>query len=135
LGGELWERRFGSDAALIGRAIRLNRANYVVIGVMPASYRLLGFTPQVWRPLVLSAADQTAAARTDRSLHLFARLKPGITLEQARAEFVTLARRAQEDFPATEKGWGAAVRLLPDFLVSDFGMRSALAVLITTVGF
>jgi len=135
LGWELWEQRFGSDASLIGRTIRLNRANYVVIGVMPATYRLLGFTPQVWTPLVLSAADQTAAARTDRSLHLFARLKPGITLEQARAEFVTLARRAQEDFPATEKGWGTAVRLLPDFLIYDFGIRSALAVMMTTVGF
>ena len=135
LSWELWERRFGSDASLIGRTIRLNRANYVVIGVMPASYRLLGFTPQVWTPLVLSAADQTAAARTDRSLHLFARLKPGITLEQARAEFAALARRAEEEFPATEKGWGAAVRLLPDFLIYDFGIRSALAVMMTTVGF
>src|SRR5207245_6970336 len=90
---------------------------------------------QVWTPLVLSAADQTAAARTDRSLHLFARLKPGKTLEQARAEFAALARRAQEEFPATEKGWGAAVRLLPDFLIYDFGIRSALAVMMTTVGF
>src|SRR5438552_13431924 len=135
LGWELWERRFGSDASLIGRTIRLNRANYVVIGVMPASYRLLGFTPQVWTPLVLSAADQTAAARTDRSLHLFARLKPGITLEQSSADIAALARSAEEEFPATEKGWGAAVRLLPDFLIYDFGIRSALAVMMTTVGF
>src|SRR6266851_4220731 len=78
LSHELWERHFGSDASLIGRAIRLNRENYTVIGVMPASFRLLGFTPQLWTPLALTAADQTAAARKDRSLFLFARLKPGV---------------------------------------------------------
>src|SRR5438105_7987725 len=131
----LWERRFGSDAFLIGRTIRLNRENYTVIGVMPASFRLMGFTPQLWAPLVLSAADQTALARKDRSLHLYARLKPGVTIEQARAEMVTLARRAEEDFPETEKGWGAAARTLPDFLVYDFGIRNGVAVMMTTVGF
>jgi len=135
LSHDLWERRFGSDASVIGRTIRLNREPHTVIGVMPASFRLLGYTPQLWIPLVLTAADQTAAARRNRSLHLFARLKPGVTREQAGAELVTLARRAEESFPETEKGWGAAVRTLPDFLVYDFGIRSALAVMMTTVGF
>jgi len=132
---ELWERHFGSDASLIGRTIRLNRENYTVIGVMPASFRLLGFTPQLWTPLVLTATDQTAAAHKDRSLYLFARLKHDATLEQARAELVTLARRAEKRFPETEKGWGAGVRTLPDFLIYDFEIRSALAVMMTTVGF
>jgi predicted permease len=132
---ELWQRRFASDRSLIGSTLRLNRENYAVIGVMPESFHLLGFTPQLWTPLVLTEADQTAAARKDRSLRLFARLKPGATLEQARAEFVTLARRAQENFSESEKGWGAKVRTLPDFLVYDFGIRSALAVMMTTVGF
>ncbi len=135
LSHELWDRQFGSNASSIGRTIRLNRENYTVIGVMPASFRLLGFTPQLWTPLVLTSADQTAAARNDRSLHVFARLKPGVTLDQARAELVTLARRAEESFPDTEKGWGAAVRTLPDFLIYDFGIRSGLAVMMTTVGF
>lgn len=135
LGYETWEQHFGSDASVIGRAIRLNRENYTVIGVMPASFRLLGFTPQLWTPLVLSAADQTAAAHNDRSLYVFARLKPGVSLEQARVEMVTLGRRVGERFPETEKGWGTAVRTLPDFLVYGFGIRSALAVMMTTVGF
>jgi len=135
LSRELWEQHFGSDATLIGRTIRLNRENYTVIGVMPASFRLLGFTPQLWTPLVLTAADQTATARKDRSLYLFARLKSGVTLEEARAELVTLAHRAEERFPETEKGWGAAVRTLPNFLVYDLNIRNALAVMMTTVGF
>src|SRR6266436_6842383 len=98
---ELWERHYGSDASLIGRTIRLNRENYTVIGVMPASFHLLGFTPQLWTPLEVTAANQTANARKDRSLRLFARLKPGVSIEQARAEFSALARRAEQDFPET----------------------------------
>lgn len=132
---ELWERHFGSDASLIGSTIRLNRENYTVIGVLPPSFRLLGFTPQLWTPLVLTAVDQTVAARKDRSLYLFARLKTGVTLDQARAELVALAGRAGENFPESEKGWGAAVRTLPDFLVYSFGIRTGIGVVMAAVGF
>jgi predicted permease len=135
LSHELWERRFGSDASVIASAIRLNRENYVVIGVLPASFRLMGFTPQLWTPLALTVADRSTAARKDRTLYVFARLKSGVTVEQARLEISNLARRSEQDFPETEKGWGAAVRTLPDFLVYTFGIRSALAVMMTAVGF
>jgi putative ABC transport system permease protein len=131
----LWERQFASDVSLIGRTVRLNRENYTVIGVMPASFRLMGPTPQLWTPLTLTPTDQTAVARKDRSLLLYARLKPGVTLAQARAELTTLARRAEESFPHTEKGWGASVRTMSDFFIYDFNIRNALAVLMTTVGF
>jgi predicted permease len=132
---ELWQRSFGSNPSLIGSTIRLNRENYVVIGVMPASFRLLGFTPQVWTPLTLTVADRAISARKDHNLHVFARLKPGVTLEQARLEITNLARRSEQDFPETEKGWSAAVRTLPDFLVYNFGIRNGLAVMMTAVGF
>ena len=84
---------------------------------------------------MLTPADQTAAARRDRSLRLFGRLKPDASLEQARAELVTLAQRAEVNFPDTEKGWGATVRTLPDFLIYRFGIRNGLFVVMTTVGF
>lgn len=135
LSHQLWERKFGSDRSLIGRTIRLNRENYTVIGVMPANFRLLGFMPELWTPLVITQEDQTAAARRNRSIYVFGRMKPGVTVEQARAEFATLAQRTAENFPDTEKGWGATVRTLPDFLIHDFGIRSGLAVIMTTVGF
>ncbi len=135
LSHQLWERHFGSDPQIVDRTIRLNRENYTVIGVMHADFRLLGFVTDLWTPLVFTPADQTAAARKDRSLFLFARMKPEATLEQARAEFATLAHRAEQDFPDSEKGWGAKVRTLPDFLVYGFGIRGGLAVIMTTVGF
>ena len=131
----LWDREFGSDPSLVGKTIRLSREDYTVIGIMPASFRLLGFTPQLWTPLVIDAADQSAAARKNRSLFLFARLKPAVTLAQARAEVNTLGHRAEQDFPETEKGWGVTARTLPDFLIHFFGIRAALAVMMTAVGF
>src|SRR5215469_1056932 len=135
LSHELWERRFGSDLSVLGRAIRLNRENYTVIGVMPASFRLMGFLPELWMPLVLSDADQVETARKNRFLDLYARLKPGVGIEQARAEMATLAHRAEENFPEVEKGWGATVHTLPDFLIQNFGIRPGLAMMMTTVGF
>ena len=131
----LWERRFGADRSLIGHTIRLDRENYTVIGVMPANFRLLGFPHELWTPLVITPEDQNEAARRNRSLYLFGRMKPGVSVEQARAEFATLARRAADNFPDSEKGWGATVRTLPDFLIYGFGIGSGLAVIMTTVGF
>jgi putative ABC transport system permease protein len=131
----LWAGRFGSDPAIVGRTIRLNREDYVVLGVMPADFRLLGFTPQLWTPLVLSAADQTAPARKERFLYLFARLAPGVTLAGARAELRVLAGRAAADYPLIERRWGASARTLHDFVVYNFGIRTALAVFMTTVSF
>ena len=55
-------------------------------------------------------------------------------MQQAQAELATFARRAEENFPEIEKGWGV-VRTLPDFLVYDFGVTNGLAVIMTTVGF
>jgi len=66
---------------------------------------------------------------------LFARLKPGVTIDQARAELNTVARRTEDDFPASEKGWGIAARTLPDFLVYAFAIRSALVIVMIVVGF
>ena len=135
LSHELWQRRFGSNPALIGSTLRLNREDYVVIGVMPASFRLLGFTPQVWTPLTLTVADRATSARKDHNLHVFARLKPGVTVEQARLEISNLTRRFEQDFPETEKGWSAAVRTLPDFLIYNFSIRNGLTLMMTAVGF
>jgi putative ABC transport system permease protein len=135
LSEQLWKRRFGSDPKITGSTVRLDRENYVVVGVMPENFRLLGFTPQLWTPLVLDASDQTEAARKNRYLYLFARLKAGASAEKAQTEMAALAARTAENFPETEKGWGVAVRTLPDYLVHRFNIRAGLAVLMATVGF
>lgn len=131
----LWERRFNSDPSIIGHPIRLNREDYVVIGVAPASFRMLGFTPKLWTPLTLSPADGAPDARKNRFLYLFARLAPGVTLQQARTQMNMLAQQGQKDFPAAEQRWGASVRTLGDFLIYNFGIRSGISVMMTVVVF
>jgi len=135
LSHRLWERRFGSDASIVGKTVRLDRETCTVIGVMPAKFNLLVYTPQLWSPMVLTADDRTSTARKNRNLHVFARMKPGATVQQAQAEAATSARHAEASFPEIEKGWGVVVRTLPDFLVYDFGVGNALAIIMTAVGF
>ena len=104
LSHELWERHFGSDASLIGRTHppqprKLHghwRDAYELSddGLHRAAYGLLSYD---------RCRSNRVAARKDRSLLLFARLKPGVTIEQARAEFVALARRAKKIFPKLKK--------------------------------
>ena len=103
----LWERRFGSDPSIIGKTVRFNREDYIVAAVMPEDFRHLGLIPQLWAPLTLSAQDR--ANRKDRYLFLFARLAPGVTLKQARAQLDALAQQAQHDFPQAESRWGATI--------------------------
>jgi predicted permease len=131
----LWERRFGSDPSVVGRTVHFNRENYVVAGVMPADFRLLGFVPQAWTPLTLTAADRAINGRKNRLLVLFARLGPGITLKQAHAQMGAFAQQAQHDYPDIESRWGASIRALPDFLIHNFGIGTALAVIMTVVAF
>jgi putative ABC transport system permease protein len=135
LSHRLWQQRFASDRTIVGRTIRLNRENYVVAGVMPDSFRLMGFIPKLWVPLTLNPADHIADARKNRSLFVFARLAPGVTLAQARAEMNVAAQHAQSEFPATEQRWGAYVRDISDFLLHNFGIRAALSVMMTVVAF
>jgi predicted permease len=135
LGHDLWQRHFGSDPSIVGRTIRLNREDWTVIGIMPASFRMMGYIPQLWVPLTINAADQTPSARNSRSLTLFARLKPGVSISQANAAMSTLALQAQGEFPDLEKGWGASVRALPDFLIYNFGIRTGLVLVMTAVAF
>lgn len=131
----LWARRFGSDPSIVGRSVRLNREDYVVAGVMPENFRMLAYTPQLWVPLTLTAAERAPEARKNRYVTLFARLAPGVTLELARAQLKVLAEQDQKDYPETEKKWGASARILGDYLIYSFGISTALAVMMTVVGF
>src|SRR5262245_22275440 len=81
----LWQRRFSSDRRIIGRSITLNNQGYTVVGVLPPDFRFI-HPFDVWVPLALDPA-QGAVVNT------IARLKPGVTPEQARAELETISRR------------------------------------------
>ena len=135
LSHQLWEHRFGSDAGILGRNLHLNGEPYIVIGVLPESFRLMSFQAQLWIPLVQDESTQSAAARETRDLYLFARLKPDVSLKLAQANIKTLGELAAQNFPDTENGWGANCLTLQEYMVRDFNAGPAFAILVTAVGF
>src|SRR3954453_23507781 len=100
LNESLWKRRFGSDPSVIGRALNLNGESYTVVGVLPRSVQLPGFgnwRDQIWVPLAFPADEATS--RGNHFLEVIARMKPGVKLEQAKAEMETIAARLAQQYP------------------------------------
>ena len=110
LGHGLWQRRYGSDPAVVGKSIGLNDQTYQVVGVMPADFDFPS-EAQLWIPRAFQAAERTERARGLRIYEVLARLKPGITLEAAQAEVSTIAARLASEHPEDNQGWG--FRLVP----------------------
>lgn len=104
----LWRRRFGADPSLIGKIITLDQELYTVVGVMPVDFQFPKDC-EVWTPL---AFDENLRLE-DKSLRLevFARLKPGVTLEQAQAEISNIARILERDHPLIDSG--RDIKLVP----------------------
>jgi putative ABC transport system permease protein len=137
LGHSLWQRRFGADPGIINQQITLNGASYTVVGVMPASFETPRFTrsilaePELWAPFAPNLNDWTRGGRAvDAAV---ARLKPGVTLEQAEAELKAIARQLEEQYPKTNAGQSVSVASLHESLVGN--SRTALLVLLVAVGF
>jgi putative ABC transport system permease protein len=96
----LWQSRFGGDPSLVGRTIRINGIESVVVGIMPRE--LLLFGSDLWIPLDVSEDWP----RTERNLSIMGRVKPGATIVQANAELEVLARRIQRDHASTNREYG-----------------------------
>ncbi len=114
LSDALWHRRFGADANIIGRQVRLDDQPYTVVGVMSPSFDFPMAT-ELWSPLALTPAQRSA--RSQHSLQSLARLKPGVTVAQAAAETDGIAARLQKTYPDTNKNRRFAVWPAIKFLV------------------
>ena len=126
----LWQRRFGADARVIDRTVRINGEGYRVIGVMPEDFVFPTGT-HLWVPLAMSPA--AAADRTSRSLFALARLAPDVSLERAAAAVAVLGQRIATDHPATHKGWVLRTQPIEEFFGA--GPRPFMVVLIAAVAF
>ena len=102
----LWKRRFGGDPAVIGRTVQLNGTPHTIVGVMSEDFI---FPPgaELWKPLALDGA--TGQDRDGRWVGAIARLRPTSTLEEARAEARTIARRLELQYPDMNAKWGMRV--------------------------
>ena len=102
----LWQRRYGADPAIVGRTIVANDEPLTVVGVMPEKF---GFpiAEQFWLPMRL---DLSRVERGGGRLDVFGRLKPGISIEIARAEFAAISKRLQDAYPESNQGVEATLR-------------------------
>jgi putative ABC transport system permease protein len=130
----LWQRRFGADPDLIGKSIKAGGNSVTVVGVMPPGFRS-GYPFQgeydLWSPLAASGSLSTN--RRSHLLGVTARLRPGITIEQAQAELSSIARRIEEQNPGIDDpGLGISAARLHDQMVAP--LRPALLVFLCAVG-
>jgi len=127
----LWQSRFGGRRDLVGKSISLDGAPYTVVGIMPPAFQYPTFT-QLWTPLTV--VKEAANDRAYRYLRVMARLKPGVSIEQAQAEMNTITRRLALEYPKTNKEEDATNIIdLRQWLSGD--IRPALLVLVCAVGF
>ena len=116
LGHQLWQRRFNSDFNIVGKSVLLNSRAYTIVGVMgpdfyPLPPSLVFPQGQFYRPI---AEPYDNEERSSRHVRAVARLKPGMTIDQARVDIATIASRLEQAHPTTNKNQGASVVSITD---------------------
>jgi putative ABC transport system permease protein len=124
----LWERRFGSDRGIVGRAIKLDGDNVTVTGILPRGFAFPAKAVDIYMPIASSTVRGDANAP---SVGAYGRLKPGVPMERAQAEIDVVSRRLADAYPGM-RGRGARLWRVRDFTVRD--VRLSLLVLLGSVG-
>ena len=127
----LWEQRFGSDPAIVGRRIMLDGAPREVIGVMPRGFSYPA-ERQAWLPLEYDE-NFVSKQRSAWYLGVVARLKPGVTADQSAAEVETLGRNLAREYPNANAEVGMTTMPLVEAMVGD--IRPSVLILLGAVGF
>jgi putative ABC transport system permease protein len=126
----LWQHAFGRDAGVLGKTIKLHDRGFTIVGVMPGAMN----SPQdtdVWFPF----AGRIVPFWQDRTIHpmlfVWGRLKPDVTIEQARTEMKNIAARLEKEYPATNAGASVSVTPLLESLIGKY--RTNLGLLLGAV--
>jgi len=127
----LWKRRFGGVQDLAHETLLMDNETYQVVGVMPPGFAFPDTRVQYWKPLHFTPQDW--AQRRTHFLEVVARLKPGVSVQQARANMTHVAGQLETAYPATNAKLGAVVIPIRDQVAGDTG--TALKVLFIAAGF
>ncbi|HUJ39954.1 MAG TPA: ABC transporter permease [Candidatus Acidoferrales bacterium] len=134
----LWQRGFAGDAGVVGRTLQINGQPMTVVGVLPKWFTYPGFAGiEMWQPLAFTPAQFDPNSRGNHGYEVVARLKPGVTLAQARAELASDAKSIIEQnkqYPYVKFDYTLLANPLLDEVVGD-EMRSSLWILMAAVGF
>ena len=128
----LWKARYGGDPSLVGRTIRVDGAEFTVIGVMPREFtwQFWSGPRQLWVPVGYTKTD---FGREDNSFIAIARLKPGVSVARARAEMEAVGSNVRRQYPSEDADMGATVSPLGDFGME--GLRTTMLTLLAAVAF
>ena len=129
LSDALWQTRFGADPAIVGRPVRVNGRELLVVGVMPPGFRFPE-SDQLWVP----RGTTDATNRTQRSLQVIARLAPDATLADTQVRLAAWANRWASAYPETHRDWQLAVVSFRDSIVDQPAQR-LLVLLMAAVAF
>jgi predicted permease len=113
LANGFWRQRYSADPAIVGKHIRIEGETFTVVGVLPdfPMFRVLNRTLDIYAPLTLPLS---ALSREDHSVFVYARLRPGVSLERARGEMDMIGRRLARGYPKTNTGWSVSVMPLTE---------------------
>jgi putative ABC transport system permease protein len=131
LSHSLWTRTFGADPGIAGKSVVLGGQSYTVVGVLPTGFAILDPAVDVWLPLGIAQGDTRQAVA--RTLMVVGRLKPGVGLEQARAELDAIGGALERQNPTLNTGWRPSLFWLREELVGK--VERPLLVLMAAVGF
>jgi len=126
----LWRRRFGGDAAVVGRKVRINGKDTEIIGVMPPDFHYPSRDYELWAPLYYPPEE--IRDRQDFSYAAVARLRPGVTIEQARAQMDVVAAGLAREYPRTNRDLGVSVEPLLGEITAS--VRPTMWLLLAAVG-
>jgi putative ABC transport system permease protein len=130
LSHRLWQNRFGADPAVIGKNANFSGRPRTIVGVMPAGFYFLDNEVDAWAPLAQNAAHFTRE-NSGRFLRSIARLKAGVTIQQAQAEMSAIAGQLAQQYPQYNKGWDVNVLPIYEQIVHD--IRPVLLVFLAAV--
>jgi len=117
LSSNLWKRRFGSDPNIIGQSITLSATSYTVIGIMPPSFQFPDRDTDLWTPIAFTVRQ--AQQHGSHYVSVIGRLKPGVSLAEARTEMSAIAARIAEQYPGSNAGWSVNIIPMQDYDVRD----------------
>ncbi|HSC15959.1 MAG TPA: ABC transporter permease, partial [Gammaproteobacteria bacterium] len=129
LGYGLWQRRFGGDSSVVGRALMLDGEAVTVVGVMPPRFEF-PVGRELWVPRVYEGWE--TQNRTEDFWHVVGKLKPGVSVEESRAELDGIAAQLATEYPSSNAGVGAAVVPLAEHLAGP--ARRTLSLFFGAVG-
>ena len=128
----LWKRRYGGDPTLVGKTIKVDGHDFTLVGVMPRDFDFQFWSGQrqLWVPVGYTVGDKD---RNSNSFISIARVKPNVTLTEARAEMEILGQRLAQQYHKDDPATGATIVPMKDYGMKD--LQRAMLALLAAVGF